>query len=351
MVGSPMDRRRAERFAELLEAGRGGPRRHNRTGVDDELASLVETGQALTRAAESLATEAMPTAEARSRMRRDLMRHVQSELDPTPAPEQNIEPVEVERRVPRSRRRFVVAAAVAAGVLGLSGVSAASGAAVPGDALYAVKRSTERAQLAMAGSDVSRGELHLEFARTRLTEAFALLDDADELSDTLADMDIEVSRGVRTLAGLAVGENDTGPLVTIDAFVAEHMSRLTELTDRLTGTTHLAAVSSQSLLADVADRSAQLRGNLLCAAELPGDLDELGPLPGECAPEPSGSDTTPPAPEQSDPTPGTTGTPSTSDESSAPTTSDDPTSVPDDDGVVDELTDLLSGLFGKRATG
>ena len=56
----------------------------------------------------------------------------------------------------------------------VSGMSAASGDAIPGDALYGVKRSTEQAQLALAGSDVSRGQLHLEFARTRLAEAGAL---------------------------------------------------------------------------------------------------------------------------------------------------------------------------------
>ena len=36
---------------------------------------------------------------------------------------------------------------------------------------YNVKRSTERAQLALAGSDVSRGKLYLEFAGSRLDEA------------------------------------------------------------------------------------------------------------------------------------------------------------------------------------
>ncbi len=63
--------------------------------------------------------------------------------------------------------------------MAVSGISAASENASPGDALYGVKRSTERAQLAMAGSDVTRGQLSLDFAQTRLTEAAAMPGDTD----------------------------------------------------------------------------------------------------------------------------------------------------------------------------
>ena len=69
---------------------------------------------------------------------------------------------------PGARARGAIVVGVAAGTLALSGVSVASGDAMPGDALYGVKRSTERAQLALAGSDLTRGQLYLDFARTRL---------------------------------------------------------------------------------------------------------------------------------------------------------------------------------------
>ena len=48
--------------------------------------------------------------------------------------------------------------------MAVSGMSAASENAMPGDALYGVKRSTERAQLALASSEVNRGQLFLDFA-------------------------------------------------------------------------------------------------------------------------------------------------------------------------------------------
>jgi hypothetical protein len=75
------------------------------------------------------------------------------------------------KAVRRARTRAAVIVGVAAGTLALSGMSAASGDAMPGDALYGVKRSTERAQLALASSNISRGQLYLYFARTRMTEA------------------------------------------------------------------------------------------------------------------------------------------------------------------------------------
>ena len=81
---------------------------------------------------------------------------------------------------------------MAAGSFGAFGVSAASGDAIPGDALYGVKRSAEQAQLALAGSDVSRGQLNLEFAKKRLAEAGALGGDAARLDPVLDDMDTDM---------------------------------------------------------------------------------------------------------------------------------------------------------------
>ncbi len=62
-------------------------------------------------------------------------------------------------------------AALLTGTVAVSGVSAASGDALPGETLYDVKRSTERAQLALAGNDLGKAQLYLEFARTRIQEA------------------------------------------------------------------------------------------------------------------------------------------------------------------------------------
>ena len=60
------------------------------------------------------------------------------------------------RNARRLRTRGAIIVGVACGAIAVSGMSAASENAVPGDALYGVKRSTERAQLELASSDLVR---------------------------------------------------------------------------------------------------------------------------------------------------------------------------------------------------
>ncbi|MGH8880163.1 MAG: DUF5667 domain-containing protein, partial [Stackebrandtia sp.] len=256
-----------------------------------------------------------------------------------------------------------------AGVLGLSGVSTASGDAVPGDTLYGMKRSTERAQLALAGSDVNRGQLDLEFARTRLGELKAIEAPTD-LVATLDDMDVEVVQGMQALTTAAVDRQDTGILDTVDGFLAEHGDRLGEAMSYLAGKPHAAAFRSAELLDDAGQRSRQLRGSLLCTATSDAGADRFGPLPGECAALPGGdphgrviepplSDSPPPAASRDDDdrsepadsaspespaaakpaSPGPTPTVGTTD----PLPADE---SDDSDGIFSDLGTVLSGILG-----
>src|SRR5689334_16311984 len=75
-------------------------------------------------------------------------------------------------RAARRRRRgwWVGLAGATAIVVSAGSVSYASSSAVPGDALYGVKRQKESARLSWADSDTEKGQLYLQFARTRLDE-------------------------------------------------------------------------------------------------------------------------------------------------------------------------------------
>jgi hypothetical protein len=120
-------------------------------------------------------------------------------------------------RTPSSgRARAAVIIGVMAGALLLSGVSAASTDALPGNPLYQVKRTNERAQLALAGSDASRGRLYLDFAADRLSEARQV--SADWTGRVLKDMDDETVAGVSLLIGVA-SAGDTSAIAPIRAFV------------------------------------------------------------------------------------------------------------------------------------
>lgn len=140
------------------------------------------------------------------------------------------------------RTRAAVLVGVTAGALALSGVSAASTDSLPGDALYQVKRSSERAQLALAASDQTRGQLYLEFAHSRVLEAHQV--GTGLLADVLADMDVETVAGVNLLTTAAVARHDANILTAISNFVAQQRDRLDELHRSLLATSTESATSS-----------------------------------------------------------------------------------------------------------
>lgn len=73
------------------------------------------------------------------------------------------------------RGRVTVVTLVAVMLLSMSGAAvAASRSSLPGDALYSVKRGTERAQLILALTPAAEAELQLQIARTRLSELVAI---------------------------------------------------------------------------------------------------------------------------------------------------------------------------------
>lgn len=372
LVGNPMEKRKAERFAELLETAEGGRRRHNRTAHDDELTSLIDVGQALNQLDSSTKAATAPDPDFQAALKNRLLSVAAAQGIGATAAEAE-EPVAMEpapeppRRV-ANRRRLVIAAVAAIGVIGLSGVSTASGDAAPGDALYSVKRSTERAQLAMAGSDVNRGQLHLDFARVRLDEAKGV-DDPQQLISVMSDMDTEMSQGMRALTTAAVDRQDDAIFDTIDAFLSQQRPELSRLAEPITAQAQQVATSSLDLIDKSQQRSTELRNSLMCTGTATVNSDELGPVPQQCTalPGTGKGEKVEPSPEQSpEATRSDRGGHSPSNDSSAessplnspspdshspssPAPSDQPSNGKSDDkgGVLDHLEDLFSGLVGK----
>jgi hypothetical protein len=155
------------------------------------------------------------------------------------------------------RTRAAIIAGVAAGALALSGVSLASTDSVPGDALYSVKRSSEQAQLVLAGSDANRGRLHLEFAKSRLLEAGQV--DGDDVLAALATMDDEVLAGARMLFITALQNGDESAIDAVLAFVRQQRADLSRLR------------------ADLPQAEAVLRGSLDLLGEVESRANQLGP--------------------------------------------------------------------------
>jgi len=261
----------------------------------------------------------------------------------------------------RTKARGAIVIGLAAGTLALSGMSAASGDAIPGDPLYSVKRSTERAQLALAGSDISRGQLYLEFARTRLDEARAVQSDPSGFARVLDDMDSETQQGVKLLTSTAMEHKDPKALDAIDSFVKTQHSSTESLRTGVTGDPHSRASKSLVLLEEIQKRTGALRLVLTCGMAATSGADPLGPLPklDACKTTGRGNPTGRTGnSEQTNQTGQNTQTGTTATENGvAPTTpapggttvppqetgTPEPTSTPSKGGLLDGLHDLVHG--------
>ncbi|WP_330297913.1 DUF5667 domain-containing protein [Streptomyces sp. NBC_00503] len=136
---------------------------------------------------------------------------------------------------PRSRWSKGIAAGgltvgVAAGAF--SGVAAASTDALPGDHLYPVKRGMEDIRLGMAADDSDRGELYLDQASNRLSEARRLMErgrlgpldheSLGEIRRALAGMKHDASEGHRLLQAAYERDGSLGPIQTLSSFSRSH---------------------------------------------------------------------------------------------------------------------------------
>jgi hypothetical protein len=184
-----------------------------------------------------------------------------------------------EMPTPRNgRARAALLAGVTAGALALSGVSAASTEALPGDPLYHVKRSAERAQLALAGSDQSRGQLYLELAHGRLREARKVA--PDHVAAVLADMDAATVSGASLLTKSAVQRADAGVLVPLVTFAGQQRERLGELARAIPASAD-SVQGSLALLDAVRRRATDLTDAMATGCAVP-TVDRLGPKPVGC---------------------------------------------------------------------
>ncbi len=148
---------------------------------------------------------------------------------------------------PRSRWSKGIAAGgltvgVAAGAF--SGVAAASTDALPGDSLYPLKLGMEDLKRGMADEDADRGELYLDQASNRLSEARRLMErgrtgqlDHESLGAirrALAGMKHDAAEGHRLLqAAYEAAPDSLGPIQTLSSFSRSHRDAWGRLREKL----------------------------------------------------------------------------------------------------------------------
>ncbi|WP_269442080.1 DUF5667 domain-containing protein [Jatrophihabitans cynanchi] len=205
------------------------------------------------------------------------------------------------RRVPQlhlaRKVRFAVAALTVL-TIALTGAVWLSRSALPGDALYGLKRAGENAQLSLTSGKVSRAKDLLSFAKTRADEVSSLLGNASAsgtgpqadgaitertaslVRSTLGSADDDVRQAAQLLGSQAVSARSAAPLQVMTGWAPAQQGRLDAIVARIpAGSLHDAAASSATLIASAYARARQLQAVIGCGCLDNAHSDDLGPLP------------------------------------------------------------------------
>ncbi|WP_020662946.1 DUF5667 domain-containing protein [Amycolatopsis benzoatilytica] len=204
---------------------------------------------------------------------------------------------EIESRIgeplPRRHWRPRMADLVAAGIalfLGLTGLTLLlSRDAVPGDALYQVKRAGEVTSLGLTFGDAAKAERHLEFAANRVAD-LGRMDEASPAAYQVAltDFSSDLRAGVAGLTELATKSSDHARLAALQSWAQTQSSALQAEEPAIPAEARDGFQRAQSLLSRVQQRTTALGSRLNCYRITTGTTDELGLLPahGACTQQP-----------------------------------------------------------------
>jgi hypothetical protein len=115
-------------------------------------------------------------------------------------------------------------------VLGAGSAVAASASALPGDALYGVKRAAERVSLAMHRDPVGRIALQLQHASIRLSEVEALIAAGGDPSEAIQGLEDALDGAeLDALRAIALGKDSDALLAHVQEMISKHISALNEV--------------------------------------------------------------------------------------------------------------------------
>lgn len=266
--------RRAEEFAALVDGG-------GRQAARD--AELLEFVNAL--------RETVPV-EARADFVADLRERLMAEADTALVKTDARLTLPVRTRTRRDRR-IAIAAGAAVFVAGTSSMAVAAQNALPGDALYPIKRVLESAETSLTVDDQARASQMLDNASDRLAEAeaLALRDSAESQAALPQALDDFVTQANDAADMLIEDYEKTGDTASIDElreFTQQSLDLLTELTtvipDGLQGLISWAAEQLAAIDARVQAICPVCEGGI---TEIPAQLINASLLPvNPVAPQP-----------------------------------------------------------------
>ncbi|HWR47261.1 MAG TPA: DUF5667 domain-containing protein [Pseudonocardiaceae bacterium] len=233
-----------------------------------------------------------PNPVERDRMRQRVMAEFSSVVHEGNSPVLPLRTFRHRRWIPdEARGRLVVATAAALCLLmSLSAMSVLlSRDALPGDALYTFKRSTESAELGLTFGDQPKALKHLEFAGDRVNEIEIMAAQADAAGNwsaeqgkflrALNDFDSDAIAGARLLTGLAL-HGQSSSLPALHGWAEQQKTRLAALRSALPLPVSARLDSTLSLLNRIVARASALsQRSSNCVTITSGARDDLGLLP------------------------------------------------------------------------
>jgi hypothetical protein len=236
-------------------------------------------------------------------------------IDATPVragpvqPQHTVSVLARQHRIRIGRPLAIAAAVVAAFALLFGGAVWMSQKALPGDALYGLKRASESWELTTAGSTTDRAKDYLKFAQTRADEARTLLSRATGdrpqasvldaqtdglISSVLVSADHDVQSASTLLGDQAVATNSTSPLSIMTDWAPGQLTRLRTLADAMPdGPLRARTESAAQLVARAHLRAQQLAASVGNGCITSANRDELGPLPVRSCATGTGTSNTP----------------------------------------------------------
>jgi hypothetical protein len=181
-----------------------------------------------------------------------------------------------------ARRVVTVGMAAALAVLAIAGGSVfASRDAVPGDALYGIKRAAEAAG-GIFGGAAARGQHDLDLATTRLDEIERMARDGATdpaaYASAFQEFDNATRAGTRQVLAGADPDRSAGDLAR---WATQQTARLSALRASLPSASQSDADDALRLLDRVHDRAVAVAARSGCAQVIANATDDLGPLPAQ----------------------------------------------------------------------
>lgn len=228
-----------------------------RVPTDAEIAHLVAQAERVC----ELAASVSPSPAFMSSLRTALMAEAATILTSRTTPAPPAAGIWARLGAP-ARRRIAVGVAALVTAFGMVGLTGASASALPGDALYPVKRGVEVAELSLRRGDDSRGAFELERATRRLAEVNGLTrrpaTAASLAATTLNDYSAEAGNGSDALVRSFKASHHRGSIVTINRFAGRAHLGLERLDGKLTGAAATQLDAAQQQLADIVALAARL---------------------------------------------------------------------------------------------